>query len=162
MLACTELQAVSDIGSTTGTEAGLAVARSHIRNANEGGAARPFAKKVIILLTDGVPNAWQSSSSTVGDYITSHPNTDYYASDYVWYNAALMQAAMFRAERGTMHVIGMGLGADYDFLDRMARLAGTDVLGQSVRGSGNPAEYEQRLTDTIAEIVRNPGSRLVK
>lgn len=162
MLACTELQAVSDIGSTTATEAGLALARDHIRDVSDGGSARPFAKKVIILLTDGVPNAWQSSSATVGNYITDHPSGEYYSSAYIWSNAALMQAAMFRAQQGTMHVIGMGLGADYDFLDRMARIAGTDVLGQSVRGSGNPAEYEQRLTDTIGEIVRNPGSRLVK
>jgi hypothetical protein len=162
MLSCTGLQAVSDIGSTTATEAGLALARDHLRDTADGGAARPFANRVIILLTDGVPNAWESSASAIADYMSQNPSGEFYDSAYLWYNAPLMQASMFRAEKGTMHVIGMGLGADYDFLDRMARVAGTDISGQSVRGSGNPAEYEQRLTDTIGEIVRNPGSRLVK
>ena len=43
----------------------------------------------------------------------------------------------------------------------MSRLAKTDHNGQAMRGSGNPAEYEQILTHIFEEILRRPNSRLV-
>jgi hypothetical protein len=59
--------------------------------------------------------------------------------------------------------VGVGLGTDYDYMDRLARLGGTsDEDGQSARGSGNPAEYEQRLTEIFEEIITNPKVRLVQ
>jgi hypothetical protein len=161
MQGCIDLQAVGDIGESTATEAGIALARQHLQNVVDGGAGRSYANKVIILLTDGVPNAWSMSAADIDGYIAAHPSADYYTPEYLWCNAALVQAHQFREDRGTLFVVGMGLGADYDFLDRMARLAETDLGGLSVRGSGNPAEYEQRLTDIMEEIVKNPGSRLV-
>jgi hypothetical protein len=68
-------------------------------------------------------------------------------------------------EQKNWHVfpVGVGLGTDYDFMDRLARSGGTaDDGGQSPRGSGNPAEYEQRLTDIFEEIITNPQVRLVQ
>jgi hypothetical protein len=61
-----------------------------------------------------------------------------------------------------VYPVGMGMGTDYDFLDRMARIANTDVGGLSPRGSANPAEYEDVLTDIFSDIVNNAGSRLVE
>lgn len=162
MLACTNLQAVGDIGATTATEIGLRVGRDHLRNTALGGAGRQFANKVLVLLTDGVPNVWESSAATVNGYIAGSSSGEYYASDYVWYNAALVQAARAKGDNVTLYPVGMGMGTDYDFMDRMARLAGTDAGGLSPRGSGNPAEYEQTLTDIFSDIVNNPGSRLVE
>jgi hypothetical protein len=161
MLSCTNLSAVSDIGATTATEAGLLLARSHLKPASEGGSGRAFADRVIVLLTDGVPNAWVSSAGAVDGYIAAKGSGDYYASPYIWYNSCLVQAAKADADRVVLHPIGMGLGTDYDFMDRLARLANTDKGGLSVRGSGNPAEYEDRLTEIFDEIVKNPGGRLV-
>ena len=58
--------------------------------------------------------------------------------------------------------VGIGMGCDYAFMDRMARMGRTaDSLGQSARGSGNPAEYEQRLRDIFLDIIGNPRVRLV-
>jgi hypothetical protein len=55
------------------------------------------------------------------------------------------------------------LGADYDFMDRMARLGGTaDDQGKSPRGGGNPAEYERRLTEIFGTIITNPEVRVVR
>ena len=162
MTACTTLQSVSDQGATTATEAGLQVARDHLKSVADGGQGRSYANKVIILLTDGVPNAWQSSSASVNAYVTANPSGDYYASGYVWSNAALMQTAQAKHDNVDVRPVGMGLGADYDFLDRMARVGGTDIGGQSPRGSGNPADYETKLTDVFKKIINNPGSRLVQ
>lgn len=162
MSACVDLQATSDVGSTTATEAGLKVARDHLRKASDGGAGRHYAKKVIVLLTDGVPNAWSSTSGEIATYIEEHPQDEYYDIDYTWLNAALMQSAAATQEGTSVYAVGMGLGTDYDFMDRVARLGKTAEGGQSVRGSGNPAEYEARLTAIFKEIIRNPGSRLVE
>ena len=161
MDSCTDLQAVSDIGATTAIEAGLIAARNHLKKPSDGGAGRSYAKKVIVLLTDGVPNAWQTSTSSINSFVLGHPNTDYYSSDYTWLNSALMQAAQIQAENTDLYCVGIGLGTDYNFMDRMARMAHTDKGGMSPRGSGNPAEYEARLTAIFNEIVKNPGGRMV-
>lgn len=162
MQACTKLQAVSDIGNTTGTEAGLRIGREMLRDTAEGGFARPFAKKVMVLLTDGVPNAWESSQTTVDGYISANPNGDFYGSAYVWYNAPLMQAARAKAAGIETYAVGMGIGSDYDFLDRMARFADTDKSGQAPRTSGDPTAYEAELTKILEEIIRSAGTRLVE
>ncbi|SFH71078.1 TadG family pilus assembly protein [Planctomicrobium piriforme] len=161
MKASATLQPVSDIGSSTAIDAGLALARDQLKEPTDGGQGRSFATKVIVLLTDGVPNAWQSSDQTINDYITTNPAGDYYGSDYVWYNSALMQAAQSKTANSELYNVAVGLGADYDFMDRMARLSGTAENGQSPRGSGNPAEYEQTMTDIFTKIIKAPGSRLV-
>ncbi len=162
MSACTTLQPVSDIGTTTATEIGMRLAREHLKNASEGGQGRKFADKVMILLSDGVPNAWESTSLSVDAYISGSSNPDFYGSDYIWYNAPLMQADIFRGDKGQLFGVGMGLGADYDFMDRIARTSGTDDSGVSPRGSANPAEYEKTLTKIFEEIIKTPGSRLVQ
>ncbi len=161
MTSCTTLQAVSDIGATTAIEAGLIAARNHLKPTAQGGQGRSFSKKVVVLLTDGVPNAWQSSTGTINGYITSNPSGDYYSNPYLWLNSALMQSASFKGENTVVYPVGIGLGTDYGFMDRMARMADTDKSGLSPRGSGNPAEYEQRLTDIFTEIIKNPGGRMV-
>ncbi|VAX42305.1 hypothetical protein MNBD_PLANCTO02-1880, partial [hydrothermal vent metagenome] len=162
MLACTTLQATSDIGSTTATEVGLGIARDHIKKASDGGAGREFTKKVVILLTDGVPNAWQADPDDISQYMADNPDADYFDSDYIWLNSTLTHAAKFNLDKGMLFGVGMGLGANYDFLDRFARMSGTDQNGQSPRGSGNPAEYEARLETIFKDILDKPGSRLVK
>lgn len=51
--------------------------------------------------------------------------------------------------------VGTGLGVDYNFMDRLARLGNTaDDEGESPRGSGNPAEYEQRMTGFLKISIR--------
>jgi hypothetical protein len=161
MQSCTQLQAVSDIGATTAIEAGLIAARNHLKKPAEGGTGRHYAKKVIVLLTDGVPNAWQSSTSSINSYIGANPNADYYSNAYPWLNSALVQAARIEEENTVLYSVGIGLGTDYNFMDRMARTALTDKAGKSPRGSGNPAEYEARLTAIFEEIIKNPGGRMV-
>lgn len=162
MDACVNLQAVADVGMTTATEAGLQLARDHLKPVSQGGQGRIAAKPVIVLLTDGVPNVISSSSGDINDYISDNPSADYYPSAYTWLNAPLTQAARASAEDSTLFPVGMGLGTDYDFMDRMARFSGTDNDGESIRGSGNPAQYEARLTEIFTEIIHRPGSRLVK
>ncbi|MBN2580787.1 MAG: VWA domain-containing protein [Pirellulales bacterium] len=164
MQACTQLQACGDLTLTTATETGLIVARDHIKSEEEGGQGRQTTNKVIVLLTDGMPNLYSSKNKVIDDYINHSPDRqEYYNNGAYWCNAALMQAAIIQGKKWSLYPVGVGLGTDYDFMDRMARLGGTaDEHGQSPRGTGNPAEYEQRLTDIFEKIISNPRLRLVQ
>lgn len=162
MDACSKLQVVADIGNSTAMENGIIKGRTHLAPSDKGGVGRKFTTKVMVLLTDGVPNVWQSTNATIDNYVSANPNGDYYSSVYPWYNSVLMQAAQMNQEKTLLFPVGVGLGCDYNFMDRISRMNKTDVGGQSPRGSGNPAEYEQRLTAIFKEILKTPNVRLVK
>jgi hypothetical protein len=163
MKVCTRLQAVADNYASTATEAGMLTAREHIRSPDEGGQGRYATNKVVVLLTDGVPNVYVSSKSEVNRFISNNRSDDFYTGGKYAYNASLMQAAIMEQKRWRVFPVGVGLGTDYDFMDRLARTGATaDEGGESPRGSGNPAEYERRLTDIFEEIITNPQVRLVQ
>jgi hypothetical protein len=74
-----------------------------------------------------------------------------------------MQTDQMQTGNDKMWPVGMGLGCDYDFMDRIARMAETaDDDGQSMHGSGNPAEYEQRMVEIFKNIINTRGGKLVK
>jgi len=162
MQGCTRLQACSDNGSSTATEVGLIAAANHIKPKSQGGSGRESTNKIVVLLTDGMPNLYQTSSSQINSYIKQHPSSNFYGGDYP-HDAALMQTSMMQGNRWYLYPVGIGLGCDYGFMDRMARVGATaNDNGQGPRGSGNPAEYEQRLTDIFRNIITNPKVRLVQ
>jgi len=163
MQVCTKFQAVGDLSASTATENGLILARNHLKLQSNGGGGRVFSNKVIVLLTDGVPNIYQSSYNTVSNYITSNPSPKFYSntsSNMPW-NSVLMQSAQMKADRVQIFPIGTGVGADYDFMDRAASLNGTAKNGQAPRGTGNPAVYEQLLTQIFTDIIKGGRVRLV-
>ena len=172
MTACTTLQAAGDIGATTSTESGVDLARTHllakttISNPADdptGPQGRKFTSKVIVLLTDGMPNSWDMEQTVLDDYISSNGNANFYPTGYDWFNSVLAQTQQFyQDQRGKLYSVGMGLGTDYDFMDRIARIASTDSNGLSPRGTGNPAQYEQQLINTLESIINSPGSRMVE
>jgi hypothetical protein len=117
--------------------------------------------KVVVLLTDGMPNLYSSSTSTISSYRTSYPSSNFYGSSYAK-DAPLMQASMMQGNHWYLYPVGIGLGCDYDFMDRLARMGDTDKNGQGPRGSGNPADYEARLTEIFQNIITNPKLRIVQ
>jgi hypothetical protein len=163
MEACTTLQATGDKGASTSTEAGLIAAQEHLAPRPEGGQGRRSTNKYVVLLTDGVPNTWVSSANEIGQYISNNPSPDFYGNGASWVDAPLMQAAKIRADNGYLYPVGLGLGANYGLMDRLARIGGTaDAAGQSPRGSGDPTDYEQRMVDIFTEIIETPRVRLVQ
>jgi|YNPBryunderm2012_1023409.scaffolds.fasta_scaffold07688_3 Flp pilus assembly protein TadG len=163
MAACVNLQAVGDVGASTATEAGLIAARNHLRPTSQGGAGRYSTNKYVILLTDGVPNLYVSSTAQINDFISRSGSQDFYSANRPAYNASIMQAMLMKSDKWYVFPVALGLGCDYDFMDRMARAGNTaDDDGRSVRGTGNPAEYEQRLIDIFQHIITNPKVRLVQ
>jgi hypothetical protein len=164
MTACTTLQACNDSAASTATEAGLILASSHIKPQKDGGKGRLATNKVVVLLTDGQPNLYSSTASQINNYIKQHPDDSFYggSSNYSR-DAALMQTSMMQGNHWSLYPVGIGLECDYGFMDRLARMGSTaDQDGESPRGSGNPADYEQRLTEIFQHIITNPKLRLVK
>ncbi|MBN1395917.1 MAG: VWA domain-containing protein [Pirellulales bacterium] len=172
MQVCPSFQAAG----STGTEAGLATAYEHIKPASQGGAGRERSNKVVVLLTDGMPNQKQSSSSTVSDYIGNNPSVwidpDTQAEVDNWVgggsyaiekNAALMQTSMMQGDNWNVYAAGVGGGCDYDFMDRLARMGMTaNTDGESPRGTADPTAYEAVLKDIFEKIITNPKLRLVQ
>ncbi len=172
MQSCTDLQASADIGATTSTESGVILARQHLEtktaannptNVPAGPQGRSFASKVIILLTDGLPNTWESNSAHIKNYINKNPDADFYGEGYDWFNSVLVQTSGFlTSDKGQLFPVGMGIGTDYDFMDRIARIAASDDAGSSPRSTGNPAQYEAQLLNILSTIIKNPGGRLME
>ncbi len=164
MQACTTFQAVASNNYSTATEAGLITAGNHIKPQSQGGAGRPHTNKIVVLLTDGQPNLYSSSNSTISTYRNQHPSSDFYGGSGSYpQDASLMQTSTMQGNNWYLYPVGIGLDTDYNFMDRMARMGATaNSSGESARGSGNPADYEARLTDIFEKIITNPKLRLVK
>lgn len=163
MTSVTTLQATGDKGTTTATESGLILARQMLRRQSEGGMAREKSTRIVVLLTDGMPNAYESAEGDINSFVASGATADSYGGGYFWLDAPIMQIHGLEAEGIDVYPVGVGLGTDYGFMDRAARTGGTAGNdGLSRRGSGNPAEYEAVLTEIFREIISRPTARLVE
>jgi Putative Tad-like Flp pilus-assembly len=164
MLACTKIQPVGDKGNSTATESGLDLALKHLQPIATGGGARVDTSKDVIVLSDGAPNVADSPLGEIEQFIQNVADpSDFYSSGAAPLNAALAKVAELKANKIHVFPVGVGAGADYDFMDRAARIGGTaDAAGQSPRGSGNPADYELRLKKTFEDIITHPQVRLVQ
>src|SRR5262249_24877791 len=140
MQSAATMQAVGYNGNSTATETGLIAAYNLIKAKNQGGHGREKSQKMGILLTDGVAHLQKSSNSTIASYRTSYPSSNYYGggSDYPS-DAALMQADTMNSGHWKLYALALGLAADYNFMDRMARMGGTaDDNGHAPTTSGDP------------------------
>ena len=164
MEAVSKLQAVADVGATTALDPAVLLAQQHLAPPSEGGRGRTFAKKVLVIVSDGIPNAWTTDEAAVASYRSTLPAEqagEFYQAGATWLNAPLMHTERWR-EIGKTIPIGMGLAADHDYADRLARLADTaDEDGSSARTSGNPARYENELRRIFEDQLR-PSPMLVK
>ncbi len=117
-----------------------------------------------MLLTDGIPNLKTSSDATISAYRTSHPSGEYYGGSSAYYfDAAIMQTAIMHSKRWKAYPVGVGLGTNYDFMDRLARMSTTaNPSGQSPRTSGSPVAYEDEVSAIFRNIISNPQLRLVR
>jgi len=167
-----DIQAVSDFQYSTASENGLIAARNHLDPATNPAGARPDSDKIIVFLSDGLPNVKSSTSTVINNYITANPSPEWYTSGS-WKderNAVLMQVMMLKAMGWRVHPVGVGLGADRPLMDRMARMAGTGLRDPanpngpkiSAYADGNPADYQTRLTNIFTDILSTPSIKLVK
>jgi Flp pilus assembly protein TadG len=168
--ACRDMQAVADDTSSTASENGIILARQHLDPATNP-QARPSATRLIVFLSDGIPNIKQSSNSTISSYISNNPSGDWFSSGSNLYerNAVIMQGSIVKSNGWGLHAVGVGLGADRSMMDRLARMSGTSTVDPnnpngpriSAYADGNPADYQARLTAIFNDIVGMKAIRLV-
>lgn len=163
MQAATTMQAVSDIGSSTATESGMIKAQEVLKTISQGGTAREYSDKVVVVLTDGQPNIVSSSSTTLNNYISANPSSNFYTtSGKNAFNAPIMQSDAMNTKGWKTYAVGIGFGTDYDFMDRVARMGSSaDSNGQAPRNTGDPSQYEAKLKSIFQDIIVNAGVRLV-
>ncbi|MEZ6109065.1 MAG: hypothetical protein R3B96_24040 [Pirellulaceae bacterium] len=73
----------------------------------------------------------------------------------------LMQTRQMR-ELADVSAVGIGAGADTDFMNRIAILGGTEEIGSDLQAGGDPRNYEEILTEIFKRIVHTPRIVLVK
>lgn len=117
--------------STTNIGGGLHQAISELSS----GRARPNAKKVILLLSDGLPNI-DESGNYVGDGAFA-------ATDW-----ALRQAQEAADMGCTIHTISVGSAADRTLMQEIAAIGG----GTEFYAAGNPEEYSEQLRDIFRTL----------
>jgi Flp pilus assembly protein TadG len=159
MDACRTLQACNSNASSTDSEGGLICAYNHIKPISQGGQGRENANKVVVFLTDGLPNIYESSTAVINAAMTAHPGD--WGSSYAQ-NGALMQALNRQGDNWSLYAVGVGLGGDQAFMDRMARKAGTAKDGASYPMASDSSAYETTLKSIFNSIITNPRLRLVK
>jgi Flp pilus assembly protein TadG len=159
---CTKMQACNDNVSCTSTETGFIKAINLLTSS----PARSGANKVVVLLTDGKPNLYSSSSGTISNNENTNPNSNYYgsSSDYPQ-DAAMMQTATMQGNNWSVFPVELGLEGDDDFMNRIYSVAmgkTAQTLTSPYGATGDPTYYEQELIDIFTKIISNPKLRLVQ
>jgi Flp pilus assembly protein TadG len=160
MTAATTMQACSDNdGSCTDSEGGLICAYNHIKGSSLGGQGRDNANKVVIFLTDGNANLYESSNSTINSYMNAHAGG--WGSGYSQ-NGALMQSSIMQSGNWYLYALGVGGGCNQTFMNLMASKGGTAINGSTYAFATNANTYETTLKGIFNQIVTNPKLRLVQ
>jgi von Willebrand factor type A domain len=164
MTACTTMQACGEGMNSTDSEGGLICAYNHIKGTSQGGAGRDNANKVVVFLTDGNANLYESPPGTIDTYKNSHSGT--WGSGYPQ-NGALMQASIMQSQNWYVYALGVGGACDQTFMDDMANMGGTAITNTNgTKGAyafaTDSTTYETTLKGIFNKIISNPKLRLVQ
>ena len=162
MQACRTLQALDDSASCTDTEGGLILAKNHIKAASKGGTGRENVNKVVVLLTDGLPNLYESSTSTISSYISGKSSAYWYSGSSYSQNAALMQTSMVQGDNWYLYPVGVGASGDQTFMNRMACMATTATKEAGFTIASDATTYETTVKTIFSQIITRPKLRLVQ
>jgi hypothetical protein len=165
------LQATAGGPASTASEHGLVRAMNHMDHELNPDGPRWSSRRVVVFVTDGMPNIKQSGNSTIDNYRNANPG-EWFTTGARRYerNAVLMRVSQMTAKGWKVFPVGLGLGADRELLDRAARMAGTAITDPdnpdgpkiSPTAGGHPANYEHRLTSIFNEIVGSPFVQLAR
>jgi hypothetical protein len=124
-----------------------------------------------VFLSDGIPNVKQSNDTTIDNYMTGKTGEWFTTGTFEYErNAVLMQVDQLKGIGWHVHAVGLGLGADRNLMDRMARMNGTAIPDPanptgpriSPYAGGDPSDYQQRLTSIFEEMIKSKTISIVK
>jgi len=122
MQSCTKLQAVTSNASSTATETGLIAAYNLVKAKSQGGTGRENTQKVVVLLTDGMPNLKSSSNSAVPVISAATPVVISITIRATIPRRGIDADKYDAAKHWKAFAVGVGLQTDNNFMDRMARM----------------------------------------
>jgi Flp pilus assembly protein TadG len=161
MAAACNLQSCGTSTSCTATETGLSYARNLLTT-----TGRVNTNKVVVLLTDGKPNLYSSSNTTISNFRTTHPNTNFYGGTSSYpQDAAIMQASLMQAGNWMFFPVCLGLESDTDFMNRIYTVAKGKTGATETSpyaASGDPTTYEAQLRELFDQIISTPRVRIVQ
>jgi Flp pilus assembly protein TadG len=157
MLKCADLQATGASGVCTATGYGLRKAIEYL-NAN----GRTNANKVVVLLTDGMPNIYVPDPNHPLPLPPQYNRLDYGNNTK---DSAILEGAVIQGNKWSFYPVGLGLGCDDGFMSRMYSVS----LGQNdpnlvnpYTGGSDPYQMESKLRDVFHQILSHPKMRLVQ
>lgn len=153
------LQACGAASYCTDTDGGLILARDHIKAASEGGAGRERVNKVVVLLTDGMPNLYESNRYDIDKAKQKYPGG--WGSGYAQ-NGALYQALLMQQDHWYLYPVGVGLDASQSYMDLLTVKAGTAVNGRGFTIASDVTAYEDQMKEIFTKIITRPKLRLVQ
>lgn len=163
MLACTRLQASGDKGLTSNLEAGLITAREHLQANSQGGNGRRNVHKVVILLTDGLPNCAVSSSKVIQDFASTYIDSGLLSGCSAAELAGLMQAVKFHDDSWTFYPLGVGAGVNHEYIEQLARCAGLTRDGETFDAvADHPVGRIEKIVQILRQIIDRPRVQLVQ
>jgi hypothetical protein len=163
MRVCTRLQAAGDRKAGSALDAGMEMARLHLRPKNEGGQGRRAAKKVVVLLATGPPDTCQTDRSEIAQFMLVRPSQEFYADGPSRYNAPLVSAVRMHARGWRVYPVGVGTENHHDFLGRLARIGGTDPASNQANSlSDGSTEPKRQLVNVLRRIVSTSEVQLVQ
>jgi Flp pilus assembly protein TadG len=110
--------------------------------------ARSTAAKVIVMMSDGFPNRWDTRSSLQPDIdAMDDPNNTHSWSDEYSYAIAMAEIAAFNKIR--IYCISVGSDTDRTVMQDIAAIGN----GEEFYAHGNPEEYTEQLRDVFRTIA---------
>jgi Mg-chelatase subunit ChlD len=163
MLACTQLQASGDKGLTTNLEAGLIMAREHLQPGSQGGAGRRNVHKVVIVLTDGFPNCAVSSTKLIQDFASAYIESSSLSAWSEAELAALVQAVKFHHDGWSFYPIGVGAGANHEFVEEFALCVGLTRNGGTFDAiADHPVGRVEKIVQILRQMIDHPRIQIVQ
>jgi hypothetical protein len=163
MLACTQLQASGDKGLTTNLEAGLIMAREHLQPGSQGGAGRRNVHKVVIVLTDGFPNCAVSSTKLIQDFASAYIESSSLSAWSEAELAALVQAVKFHHDGWSFYPIGVGAGANHEFVEELALCVGLTRNGGTFDAiADHPVGRVEKIVQILRQMIDHPRIQIVQ
>jgi Flp pilus assembly protein TadG len=157
MRKCADLQATGASGVCTATGYGLRKAIEYLDT-----HGRINANKVVVLLTDGMPNIYVPDPNHPLPMPAQYDQLDYgnTAKD-----SALLEGSVIQGNKWSFYPVGLGMDCDDDF---MGRLYSTSLgqnnpnLANPYTGGSDPYQMETKLRDVFHQILSHPKMRLVQ
>jgi Flp pilus assembly protein TadG len=154
---CADLQATGVSGVCTATGYGLRKAIEYLDS-----QGRINANKVVVLLTDGMPNIYVPDPNHPLPLPEEYSQLGY-GNDSK--DSAILEGSVIQGKQWQFYPVGLGLDCDDGFMSRLYSVSSGQndpSLVNPYTGGSDPYQMETKLRDVFHQILSHPKMRLVQ